>query len=163
MNQTRINYQQFINDIYTSQKHVLSLITKLSDRFDNLEAQLRTIKDDQNIHLSAVKNSLHQLKEEINQQYTQESTEIDELNDVLAGELENLDVIPKYYNNKYSTNFDNNYNAPNINILHTSVPIEPIPLDKAILDNGKLLNLDSLIDNTPLNAVNFTQSKPLIL
>lgn len=93
MNQTRTNYQQFINDIYTSQKHILGLVTKLSQRMDDLEARLRSIKDDQNLHLSAVKNSLDELKGEIRHQYSEEAEEIDELNDVLAGEIENLNMM----------------------------------------------------------------------
>lgn len=144
MNQTRTNYQQFINDIYTSQKHVLSLVTKLSQRIDDLEARLRSIKDDQNLHLSAVKNSLDQLRGEIHHQYTQESTEIDELNDVLAGELENLSVIPRA--NRDNINFADDSLDDSLE-WHPSNDRKNTTSHNHTLYNGQLTNLDELVDN----------------
>lgn len=136
MNQTRTNYQQFINDIYTSQKHILGLVTKLAQRMDDLEARLRDIKDDQNLHLSAVKNSLDELRGEIRHQYTEEADEIDELNDVLAGELENLDMMTP-------------------SIMHSNSNANGLSKEQAesystAIYEGQITNLDELV-NSPNN------------
>lgn len=134
MNQTRANYQQFINDIYTAQKHVLGLVTKLAQRMDELEARLRAIKDDQNLHLSAIKNSLDELRGEIKHQYTEEAEEIDELNDVLAGELENLDLMaPLVSENMSSMTSDQNTLCISHNTGNTS------------LYDGQMTDLEKLV------------------
>lgn len=152
MNQTRANYQQFINDIYTSQKHILGLVTKLGQRMDDLEARLRAIKDAQNLHLSAIKNSLDELRSEIRHQYTEEAEEIDELNDVLAGELENLNIIST--DNTYLDTHFNNVSSNNTPPTHNNIT-------DTSLYNGEIINLKNLINDTPSN--NTYEEEPLIL
>lgn len=157
MNQTRTNYQSFINDIYTSQKHILGLVTKLAQRMDDLDARLRSIKDDQNINLAAVKNSLDGLCNEIHHQYNEEAEEIDELNDVLAGELENLNMTsiqhPGYnihngehihrHNGKHIYSDDSNDSNDSNNMTN----LDNENADNTILHNGQVTDLENLVSD----------------